>query len=57
MFAALVEIAVLDLAVLVTLVLFWRRTGVAGLLLVPYLGWTLFATVLTHEFWRLNADA
>jgi benzodiazapine receptor len=53
--AALVEIVVLDLAILATLVLFWRRSLWAGLLLVPYLGWTCFASLLTYEFWRLNA--
>jgi tryptophan-rich sensory protein len=52
---ALVEIVVLDLAILATLVLFWRRSLWAGLLLVPYLGWTCFASLLTYEFWRLNA--
>jgi benzodiazapine receptor len=52
--AALVEIAALDLAILVTAVLFVRRDRIAGLLLLPCLAWTLFATVLTHAFWRLN---
>jgi tryptophan-rich sensory protein len=52
--AALAEIAALDLAILVTLLLFLRRDRLAGLLLLPYLAWTVFATVLTHAFWRLN---
>ncbi|HKQ45867.1 MAG TPA: TspO/MBR family protein [Rhizomicrobium sp.] len=52
--AALIEIAVLDLAILAMLVLFIRRDRLAGLLLLPYLAWTLFATVLTHAFWKLN---
>jgi tryptophan-rich sensory protein len=52
--AALVEIIVLDLAILATLILFIRRSMWAGLLLLPYLGWTCFATLLTWEFWRLN---
>lgn len=51
---ALVEIVALDLAILVTTILFFRRDRIAGLLFLPYLGWTLFATVLTHAFWRLN---
>jgi benzodiazapine receptor len=51
---ALIEIAILDFAILVTAILFVRRDLVAGLLLLPYLGWTLFATILTHAFWRLN---
>ncbi|HEY4077130.1 MAG TPA: TspO/MBR family protein [Rhizomicrobium sp.] len=52
--AALVEIILLDLAILAALILFLRRNVWAGLLLVPYLGWTCFATLLTYEFWRLN---
>ncbi len=51
---ALVEIAVLDAAILATLILFARRDRLAGLLLAPYLAWTAFATVLTHAFWRAN---
>ncbi len=52
--AALVEIVVMWLAILATLVLFWRRDRLAGLLFVPYLAWVSFATVLTHAIWRLN---
>lgn len=51
---ALAEIIALDLAILTTAILFFRRDRIAGLLLLPYLGWTVFATVLTHAFWRLN---
>lgn len=52
--AALIEIAVLDLAVLATLILFFRLDPAAGLLILPYLAWTFFTTFLTHAFWRLN---
>ncbi|MCC7492328.1 MAG: tryptophan-rich sensory protein [Fimbriimonadaceae bacterium] len=52
--AALVEILLLVLAVLATLLLFWRVSALAGALLLPYLGWCLFATALNYEFWRLN---
>ena len=48
------EIILLDLAILYTAALFWRRDWIAGVLMLPYLGWTLFATVLTDAFWRLN---
>jgi len=51
---ALVEILLLDLAILYTMLLFFRRDWPAGLLLLPYLAWTLFATVLTYDFWQLN---
>ena len=50
-------ILVLDVAVLVTIVLFWKVRRAAALLMVPYLGWILFATVLNYEFLRLNPDA
>ena len=52
--AALVEILLLDLAILTTLLLFWRRDAIAGALLLPYLAWTGFATLLTWRFWQLN---
>jgi benzodiazapine receptor len=52
--AALIEITVLDLAVLATTILFFRRDRLAGLLLAPYLAWLLFATALTQAFWQLN---
>jgi translocator protein len=53
----LIVIAVLDVLVVVTLVLFWRIRKLAGALLLPYLAWILFATVLNYEFSRLNPEA
>ena len=50
-------ILLLDVAVLVTVVLFWQVRRAAALLLVPYLAWILFATVLNYEFLRLNLEA
>ncbi|MGE5147992.1 MAG: TspO/MBR family protein [Candidatus Eiseniibacteriota bacterium] len=52
--AALVEIAVLWLAIAATLVAFWRIDRLAGLLFVPYLAWVSFAAVLNATIWRLN---
>lgn len=51
---AVVEIVVLWLAIAATMVIFWRRSLVAGLLLVPYLAWVSFASVLNFVVWRLN---
>ena len=51
---AMIENGLLALAVLLTTILFYRRDRIAGLLLLPYLGWTCFAAVLTHAFWVLN---
>jgi tryptophan-rich sensory protein len=52
--AAVIEIALLDAAVLATLLLFFGLDRLAGLLFVPYLAWLLFATALNHSFWQLN---
>ena len=55
--AALVVILLLDVAVLVTIGLFWRIRWLAGALLLPYLAWILFATMLTWQYHELNPDA
>ncbi len=47
----------IDIAVLVTVILYWRVRRSAGLLLVPYLAWVLFATVLNWQFLEANPDA
>ncbi|MXO76206.1 tryptophan-rich sensory protein [Altererythrobacter aerius] len=52
--SALAVIVVLDVLVLITIVLFWRVRRWAALLLLPYLAWIGFATVLNYEFLRLN---
>jgi len=54
--AALVEILLLWTAIVLTIVAFARISRGAALLLVPYLLWTTFATVLNAAFWRLNAE-
>jgi len=46
----------LDLLVIVTVWLFWRVRKVAAVLLLPYLAWILFATVLNWQFLELNRD-
>ncbi|WP_313438699.1 TspO/MBR family protein [Novosphingobium sp.] len=51
---ALILIGVLDLAVLVTIILFSRIRPMAGLLLVPYLAWICFATYLNFAFLQAN---
>jgi tryptophan-rich sensory protein len=55
--AALGVILALDVAVLITAALFWRVRRLAGWLLVPYILWILFATVLTWQFLGLNPRA
>ncbi len=51
---AFVEILVLLIAVVATLVVFWRVRVSAGLLLIPYAVWVGFAAVLNGTIWRLN---
>lgn len=48
------EIVLLWLAILATLIAFWRVSRVAGGLMVPYLGWVTFAAALNFAVWRLN---
>lgn len=36
---------------------FWRIERPAALLLAPYLGWVVFATVLSWSIWRANPAA
>lgn len=55
--AALALLVVLDVAVIVTIAAFCRVRPRAGFLLVPYLAWILFATVLNWQFLKLNPDA
>lgn len=52
--AAFAEILVLWLAILATMIAFWRSTPTAGYLLVPYLVWVTFAAGLNFAIWRMN---
>lgn len=54
--AALIILLVLDVLVMITIALFWRVRRSAALLMLPYLAWILFATVLNYEFLRANPD-
>lgn len=51
---ALADIVLLDIMVLVTLIVFYRIRPLAGLLLIPYLAWILYATALNWSIWSLN---
>jgi tryptophan-rich sensory protein len=44
----------LCIAIVATLVAFWRISPPAGLLLLPYGLWVSFATALNFTIWRLN---
>ena len=51
---AFAEITALALAVLATLLAFWRIERWAGLLMLPYGLWVAFAAALNCAIWRLN---
>ena len=51
---AFAEILLLLALILTTIVLFWRVSRLAAVLLVPYLLWVSFASALTLSMWRLN---
>lgn len=51
---ALAEVLLLWLLIVATVAAFWRVRRAAGLLLLPYLAWVSFATVLTWTLWRGN---
>jgi translocator protein len=48
-------IVVLDVAVLVTMLRFWKVRRAAALLLIPYWAWVLFATTLNGGVAALNS--
>jgi translocator protein len=52
--ASLAELALLWLAILATLLAFWRIDRPAAWLLVPYLAWVSFAGILNFRLWQLN---
>jgi len=51
---AMLDIVVLDLVVIATVGAFFRHDRVAGWMLIPYLAWIGFATLLTMTILRLN---
>jgi len=51
---ALIEVGALWLSVLLPMVVFFRRSRLASLLLAPYLLWVTIAAVLNLEIVRLN---
>lgn len=54
---ALFVLLALDLAVIVTVAVFWRVRHQAALLLLPYLAWICFATLLNWQLLEANPQA
>ena len=55
--AALALLVLIVLTLLVVIALFWKVRRGAALLLLPYLAWVCFATLLNYEFLKANPDA
>lgn len=51
---AFADVVVLWALIVATLFEFWRVRPLAGALLVPYLLWVSFASVLNYSVWQLN---
>lgn len=50
----LADIVLLWVAILGTMIAFWRVSTVAGVLFIPYLLWVSLATALNYSLWKLN---
>lgn len=53
-FYALIEIIILWIAILLTIVSFYKVSKRAGILLLPYISWVSLATILNYYIWLLN---
>ncbi|AXV37127.1 MAG: TspO protein [Methanobacterium sp. BRmetb2] len=53
-YGGLIEIIILWIAILINLILFYRISKVAGLLLVPYIVWVTIAAYLNYSVYLLN---
>jgi benzodiazapine receptor len=51
---AFIEIIILWIAILVTIILFYKVSKKAAILLVPYILWVSFAAVLNFSIWLIN---
>lgn len=52
--AALIEIIVMWIFILLAIIQFSKLSKPAAWLLVPYIAWVSFATLLTASIWKLN---
>jgi benzodiazapine receptor len=53
-FAAFIEIIFLWASIFISIILFLQISRIAGYLLIPYLLWVSFASILNFSIWRLN---
>jgi len=53
-FFAFLEIIILWLSILATIIIFYAISKPAAYLLIPYLLWVSFASLLNYSLWKLN---
>lgn len=53
---AFADILLLLVFIIATMIAFWRIRPLAGILLIPYLLWVSFASVLNYVIWQLNSQ-
>ena len=51
---AFADILLLSVLIVATLIAFWRISPLGGALLLPYLLWVSFASLLNYSVWQLN---
>jgi len=51
---SIIEIIILLSMIVLTIILFYRINKKAGMILIPYLLWVGFATILNYNIWLLN---
>ena len=54
MWAAIIEMIILEATVVALMVLIWPRSRWASILLWPYAVWVIFATFLAVTIWQMN---
>ncbi len=52
----LVVLGLVVVTLIPVILVFFQVRRIAGILLVPYLAWVLFASVLNYQFWAANPD-
>ena len=52
---AFAEIVILLISIIVTMVIFYRISKLAAVLMIPYAGWVAFASLLNLQIWLLNS--
>lgn len=50
------DIILLWVLIFATIVCFWRVKPLAGILLIPYLLWVSYASMLNYAIWQLNPE-